>query len=415
MMRMFEGKKPVELEKKKVQQEINEKKTVNSPIEMILMHDEKRYDKKYHLRQQLHEEIAVVPDELIDPISFDIYKDPVLTPCTHLFSSSSIHKALEHNHECPICRQKLDAKQLVSEKTIDGIVNEFVCYQNQLRESINLDLTISVDGLLQHRKNHQDKINQFKIQFTMAYKKIEEERTKKVKIQRTQEIESKRQAAIKSLDQPVAFFYDKPGISICGHVNDEGVSWCFTCGKQFEKFPVVSCPELLNELNGLKKKCQILKKEIDSAGKIEPVTKSIQAYLQKLESLLGLDETAQRHYQKLYKTLFIKDRKEALKIDIRNRDHLVYWHGKTKHCWHGYGGVKVVLHDETFRVPTRVYHVMQSSRGHFATAEEFLGAIDLERKQKPTWFNYFFSCSMTRSAETDSVYESDSLAQLKLE
>lgn len=52
--------------------------------------------------------------ELTCSVCYNIYRDPVLLPCSHTFCRECLNNSRRYHQTCPICRQKLKAGQEVS-------------------------------------------------------------------------------------------------------------------------------------------------------------------------------------------------------------------------------------------------------------------------------------------------------------
>src|SRR3990167_9479314 len=56
---------------------------------------------------------ASIPESLTDPICHELMRNPVRTPCRHVFDEASISAWLRQSHTCPRDRRELNREALV--------------------------------------------------------------------------------------------------------------------------------------------------------------------------------------------------------------------------------------------------------------------------------------------------------------
>ncbi len=63
---------------------------------------------------------------ILDPISKQIFLDPIITECGHSFEKGSIEQWCEQNEACPICQQPISKNQIRENLLIKHIVDELI-------------------------------------------------------------------------------------------------------------------------------------------------------------------------------------------------------------------------------------------------------------------------------------------------
>lgn len=99
--------------------------------------------------------------------------------------------------------------------------------------------------------------------------------------------------------------------------------------------------------------------------------------------------------------------KREQKLDKYKLEDLQHWHQKTDHCWHGWGGTSITLGNQTFRVPYRIFNMMNVIAEDHIDKEAFNAA--LEKARKETSYNPFlsFKCvsDIYRASATENAYQ----------
>ncbi|MDR3478714.1 MAG: hypothetical protein P4M14_11880 [Gammaproteobacteria bacterium] len=106
-------------------------------------------------------------------------------------------------------------------------------------------------------------------------------------------------------------------------------------------------------------------------------------------------------------------------LDKNNIAHLQFWSNETDTCFYGYGGKEISVKDEknqvqTFRIPTRVFKMMEVVQQDYSNAESFERDFNLARTSKPSFFSNPFSF-WTRSQLTQMVYKAENIEELQLD
>lgn len=68
-------------------------------------------------------EIEFLEQDLECSICLDIYKDPVITNCQHIFCKTCLDSALNKSKDCPLCRTKITKINFNPEKVISIVKN----------------------------------------------------------------------------------------------------------------------------------------------------------------------------------------------------------------------------------------------------------------------------------------------------
>jgi hypothetical protein len=81
--------------------------------------------------------------------------------------------------------------------------------------------------------------------------------------------------------------------------------------------------------------------------------------------------------------------KELYLLDNQNPIHLQYWSAKVSGF---FGGIKVICNNQSFRVPTRVFYLMQALNKVYPTKKELLEKIEKIKSgdiPKSSWADFF--------------------------
>lgn len=65
-------------------------------------------------------------DDLTCPVCRDIFRDPLLLPCTHSFCRVCLEKSWERNKLCPVCRSDCTAEQPIPNRNLSSASESFV-------------------------------------------------------------------------------------------------------------------------------------------------------------------------------------------------------------------------------------------------------------------------------------------------
>jgi hypothetical protein len=179
------------------------------------------------------------------------------------------------------------------------------------------------------------------------------------------------------------FFVD-PVVTPCGHYFEQADMHRHLETKK--QCPCCRAPVLTKEkvkldvhmrsmVNDVKNKGQLFLKKMAGLDSIKAVNECVVDYEVELDKYIEFFKDDRLRKQR-YEQVDITDRINALKLDKNNIEHLRYWHNQTDHCWHGYGGTSI----KNFRVPGRIFLMMEAAAKHYATKDEFVRAIDVYRK-----------------------------------
>ena len=208
-----------------------------------------------------------------------------------------------------------------------------------------------------------------------------------------------------------------PALSECGHFVEDGSRMCGACDESIDYHSLLSDPNIKAAAQDF---IQFQAKVISQAKEFSDID-----FLKQRIKYYDIDASpyltvfpntvaiAKVRYRRLL-TAFIDECKQNIKIDLRNRQHLEYWHNKTDHGLLGLGGVAVNYKNETFRIPRRIYQMMLAIREKHQTKSEVIQALDMARNLKPTFFNRLFSCVVNRNESTTTVYEHSDLERLRM-
>ena len=111
----------------------------------------------------------------------------------------------------------------------------------------------------------------------------------------------------------------------------------------------------------------------------------------------------------------ITDIKNNLKLDLNNIEHLQYWNKLTSRGWFNTGGKALFIGDQEFRVPTRVYHMMQLSTKaeQYPYSSIYVEQLNVHRISTPLFGGNPFSF-LTRNQKTAEFYETPDISNLVL-
>lgn len=99
------------------------------------------------------------------------------------------------------------------------------------------------------------------------------------------------------------------------------------------------------------------------------------------------------------------------KLNKNNPDHLNHWEARTEHCWHGFGGTPITVKEGTYRVPARIYKMMNVIQTDHLSTAHFLA--DFHQARKSASWNLFFSISCIaetyRGVGAEKLYNADDI------
>jgi len=93
--------------------------------------EEEEQKKKLILLNDYMEEIV---SNFEDPITYDVYDDPVLTNCGHTFNLSSLREWLKQSNTCPLCKAVIDKRSLLSNIIIRNLIPQCINLQDKMQE-----------------------------------------------------------------------------------------------------------------------------------------------------------------------------------------------------------------------------------------------------------------------------------------
>lgn len=105
--------------------------------------------------------------------------------------------------------------------------------------------------------------------------------------------------------------------------------------------------------------------------------------------------------------------KENLKLDMGNEEHLRYWQKQTSPGLFGTGGIEIKHLEHVYRVPTRIYRMMQISLEQSKSESTYLRALDQARSTRPSFWSNPFSAA-TRQQATSELYAAEDLKTFKV-
>ena len=187
--------------------------------------------------------------------------------------------------------------------------------------------------------------------------------------------------------------------------------YCPLTRKPLTKNDLIEDSNLNHLINEVKLQHQKINTTINELKKMDDAVvlqKDIQIYHAVIEV-----KTKQLH--EIVNALVADDIKNRLKIDKNKEEHLQYWSEQNRSCFHGRGGVEI-RHPGShslFRVPTRVYHMIQAASEQHSSQHKLVDAIDYARVRKSPLYNNPFSF-LTRKPITASVYGAESIEEIDL-
>ncbi len=101
-----------------------------------------------------------------------------------------------------------------------------------------------------------------------------------------------------------------------------------------------------------------------------------------------------------------------LYLDNSQERDLEFWTQQTR-TFLGFGGKEVKINDTSYRVPTRIHHMMTVLKTDFPDKESFMAAFNKARSAKPSCFSNPFSF-LTRKKNTSTVYNTGNITNLQI-
>lgn len=79
---------------------------------------------------EVMEEPLPLQRDLTCPVCQDIFRDPVLLPCTHSFCRECLQRSLQRNKKCPLCRELFEEGQDISNRALSSACETFLKHSN---------------------------------------------------------------------------------------------------------------------------------------------------------------------------------------------------------------------------------------------------------------------------------------------
>ncbi|KAI7798123.1 LON peptidase N-terminal domain and ring finger 1, like [Triplophysa rosa] len=93
----------------------------------------------------------VLPQELLDPNDFEcslcmrLFYQPVTTPCGHTFCKTCLERCLDHNQQCPLCKESLKeylaCRKYTITQVLDNIIQKNLSGEHQERMKLHIEET----------------------------------------------------------------------------------------------------------------------------------------------------------------------------------------------------------------------------------------------------------------------------------
>ncbi|XP_070768436.1 tripartite motif containing 35-28 [Enoplosus armatus] len=80
--------------------------------------------------EDMPEEPLPLQLDLTCPVCHNIFRDPVLLPCTHSFCRECLQKSLQFNKKCPLCRELFEEGQDISNRALSSASESFLKQEN---------------------------------------------------------------------------------------------------------------------------------------------------------------------------------------------------------------------------------------------------------------------------------------------
>lgn len=338
------------------------------------------------------------PDELICPLTQELFKRPGLTPCGHYFDMGSqlLTNHVDGKHNCPTCREPLRIEQVIEDDFLKKTVAKFS--EDQLAVLKNIDrLILPVDA--DKQVDDFEVRTQARLQLLPSDAKQADQRYRDLLVELVSIVPPEFKSVITQDVMVNAVMFS------CGHhIDAEHVnavnSICPCCRHDFAGEAVFPDHELNAAIAEFNNDSHLIL-DIIKVGEI-PNGHLFNAHEEmRRRSALKISELPQNlaqrnaHYLKLY----IQERVAALKLDINNIEHLQFWSQHTKRGVLG-GGHEI----GNYHIPTRVHQMMLVVQEPFASKQDFLAALDRVRQTRPSGSNLF--SFVTRVEVTKMLYES---------
>jgi ankyrin repeat protein len=110
--------------------------------------------------------VSIIVDEqiyplILDPLSKQIFLEPIITECGHSFEKDSIEQWCEQNKACPICQQPISKGQIRENLLIKHIVDELLQKDPSLKKKQYFPVKAFLDALNYDEEMAIDIINSY--------------------------------------------------------------------------------------------------------------------------------------------------------------------------------------------------------------------------------------------------------------
>jgi hypothetical protein len=364
------------------------------------------------LQLNIRQTLDSLPDELLD-VSFegDLFDNPVLTECGHIFSRANLNGWSTGKSEptCPNCRAILtpgdrkDPLALVPEREEKKRGPAALSKENQLQIQVKSIIEqVRIERLrlerlsLTDEKEAQAAIDSYQKEIKNCTQKLEQCKVE----MRLIPVKAALKHACYAVPPQIGRISDDPVLSMEGRCT--GRRLIHRDEKEF-----VEDPSLTDFVLTFQADRQALAERIDLMEKLEDREK-IKTLIETFKSNKVNEFENVKH--KIYSDEIIGN----LKIDKNNVTHLQFWHDQTDHGCHGCGGVEVIHQTtgQSFRVPTRVAKMMDiaSEVNDYPTHTDFIMALNQARSKRPHWWNNPLSWT-TRTQNTKTLYEANTVIE----
>lgn len=80
----------------------------------------------------MSDEPLPIQQDLTCPVCQGIFQDPVLLPCSHSFCRTCLHRSLEFNKRCPVCRKEFTEDQAIPNRALSDASESFLKQANRV-------------------------------------------------------------------------------------------------------------------------------------------------------------------------------------------------------------------------------------------------------------------------------------------
>ncbi len=202
-----------------------------------------------------------------------------------------------------------------------------------------------------------------------------------------------------------------PRLAPCGHYHESNVVFCGQKDMKIADNDVFIDAAVNGPLASLKSQHPLLLENIQQMTKdnIANVGGLLATYERDMKGLaddINNNQKNAKRYQQLLNA-WIQKFKDEYKLDSRQMGHLQHWHDKTYFKKTGGGAEIEFKRDYTYRVPTRVRHMMQVANQKYNSKTSFLAAMDRARTESISVYHSLFSGLMQRDPAATALYGTD--------